>query len=523
MVHIAEGLPFRWFSNFCIDKRVLLSPERTHITPQHEGVKSGFTFETSTQWGQGYVQLLQDSSGNWKAFTVYMVASDIKGQEESGRELGIYGGHTVPWPTVLGARRKQAEESPHALIRHVGVMVAARFKQMNIPTLVLEAQPRLGDVWRNRYESLLLHTPRVHDHFLYHRYPQNWPLHTPKDKLANWIEYYADAQDLTVWTSSRPAEDSHPTYDDVTKRWTIVVERAGERVTLHPGHIVCCIGILGPKIIPHIKNSERFKGTVIHGGDYKTPEPYKNKRVVVVGAGNTAGDICIDLSSCADSITLVQRSKSTLVPAEVLRKFLTQLWPDDGSIPTEISDFLAASTPLNLIRSFTKPIKAGDSGESGEYAALYKGLREKGMIVDDGDGGKTVPFQVLEKFGVLDVGCANLIISGRVGVKHGVEVAELKEESVVFTDGSEIPADAVIFATGYRSIHENLVRIFGEETVQRTSPIWGLDAEGELRNVYRQTGHPGLWYGAGGFQVARYGSKQLAMLLKAQDLGLTEL
>ncbi|KXN81177.1 putative indole-3-pyruvate monooxygenase YUCCA7 [Leucoagaricus sp. SymC.cos] len=524
--HLVERLPHRCFSNFHTDDRPYLTPERAEVMPSHEGVKSGFLFETAAQWGRGYVQLIQDEDQTWKAKVVYMTAADIKGQEESGREIGVYGGHTIPWPTVYGARRKEIEENPHVLIigaGQTGIMVAARFKQMNIPSLVIEATPRVGDVWRDRYESLLLHTPRMHDHFLYQRFPQNWPLHTPKDKLASWMEQYADSHDLTVWTSTTTADDSIPIYDESTKRWTVTVVRAGQRITLHPAHIISAIGTLGPRIMPEVKTPERFKGTVIHGGDYKSSEPFKNKRVVVVGAGNTAGDICLDLSSCADTITLVQRSPSVLVPVEVVVNHLSRGWPDDGSIPTEVSDFKWGSTPIKLLRSIMKMKKAGGGGEDGKYAALYRGLREKGMIVNSGEDGEGNMIKVLEKFAgfMLDVGCSKLVISGRVGVKHGVEVAELKEESVVFTDGSEIPADVVIFATGYESIHHTLIKIFGKETIDRAGGIWGLDEEGELRNVYRPSGHPGLWYCAGGFQICRYGSKQLAMLIKASDLGLT--
>lgn len=110
---------------------------------------------------------------------------------------------------------------------------------------------------------------------------------------------------------------------------------------------------------------------------------------------------------------------------------------------------------------------------------------------------------------MLDVGCAKLILCGRVAVKHGVEVAEMREESVIMTDGSEIPADAVIFAyapfldslydfecdpfsTGYHAIHENLAQMFGEETMKRAGRFWGLDEEGEIRQVYRPTGHPAV-------------------------------
>jgi len=304
------------------------------------------------------------------------------------------------------------------------------------------------------------------------------------------------------------------------------------------------MGSMGSMIMPHVANFERFKGTVIHGADFKTPEPYRNQRVVVVGVGNTAGDICIDLSTCAESITLVQRSQSTLIPAEILRNAENKRWPDDGSIPVEIADFLAEATPINLRRLNSKIIKAGGGGDSGKYAAMYRALREKGMVVDDGADGEGTEFQVFEKFGgkspiktsatnelryrqasvsevqalvsihrsshlVLDAGCVKLILCGRVGVKHGVELAEMREESVIMTDGSEIPADAVIFAyvpffnalygfecnpyrTGYHSIHESLVQMFGEETMKRAGRFWGLDEEGELRQVYRPSGHPAV-------------------------------
>ncbi|KAF9449017.1 FAD/NAD(P)-binding domain-containing protein [Macrolepiota fuliginosa MF-IS2] len=525
--HISQGLISRSFSNFQIDTRQFLAPEQGQVGSSHEGILSGFLFETGVQWCQGYVQLTQESDGVWRAFVVYMAASDIKGREEAGRELGHYCGHTVSWPTILGARRREIEANPHAIIiggGQTGVTVAARFKQMNIPALVIDISPRLGDAWRNRYDSLTLHTPRMHDHFLYQRYPKNWPLYTPKDKLANWIEHYVDAQDLTVWTSSKPAEDSYPVYDEVTKRWTIIIDRAGKHVTLHPVHIICCMGTVGTPISPEVKNRGAFKGTVIHGSQCKSPLPFTNKHVVVVGAGNTAGDICLDLSVCVDTITLIQRSESILVPIEVARVGLSRFWPDDGTIPTEIADFKACSTPTNLARTYSKMLKAGGGGESGKYAAMYKGLREKGMIVNDGADGEGSYFQALERFGgfMLDVGCSKLVISGRVKVKHGVEVAELKEDSVVFTDGSEILADAVIFATGYHSINDELVRIFGKTTVDRAGQMWGLDEEGELRNVYRPTGHPALWYCGGGFRDIRYGSKQLAMQIKATDLGLRD-
>ncbi|EKM77860.1 hypothetical protein AGABI1DRAFT_76892 [Agaricus bisporus var. burnettii JB137-S8] len=525
--HVSEGFPHRSFSNFELDTRPHLSPEHEAFGPQQEGIVSGFLFETNNQWGQGYFRLVIDEEGVWRALTVYMIALDIKGHEEPKGESGVYGDHMTHWSTISDSQRKSIEEDPQVLIigaGQAGVNVAARFKQMNIPALVIDAHPRLGNTWRNRYNSLLLHTPRMYGQFLYQPYPTNWPYFCPKDKVANWIEFYVDSQDLVVWTSTKPAEDSRPVYDKETKRWTIVVDRAGERITIRPAHIICCMGPLGSRFTPEVKNRDVFKGTVIHGGEYTVPTPFAKKRVVVVGAGNTAGDICLDLSSSADNITMIQRSRTSLVPLAITNAIFDRSWPDDGSVPMEVADFLSSSMPFNLTRKYARIAKAGGGGESGAYAEMYKGLREKGMIVDTGIEGEGVVFQAFEKSAgyMLDVGFSKLVLSGRVKVKHGVEVASFKEESIILSDGSEIPADVVIFATGYHAIHDEIIKVFGYETAEKAGRLGGVDEEGERINTFRPTGHPALWYGGGSFYEARYQSKQVAMLIKASELGLRD-
>ncbi|KAF9448828.1 hypothetical protein P691DRAFT_791991 [Macrolepiota fuliginosa MF-IS2] len=86
---------------------------------------------------------------------------------------------------------------------------------------------------------------------------------------------------------------------------------------------------------------------------------------------------------------------------------------------------------------------------------------------------------------VPDVGCSKLVISCRVKVEHKVEVIELKPESVVFTDGSEVPVDAVIFAhvhrSGFDSINNDIVKIFGKATIDRNGQIGGTDEEDVLK------------------------------------------
>ncbi len=128
--HISKQLPRKSFSNFRVDTRQFLAPERGRVGSDPEGILFGFLFETNIQWGQGYAQLVQGEDGVWRALVVHMTATDIKGHEEVGRELGIYSDHTVSWPTVLDLRRREVEDRPQALISMFSI---ASCKNSGIP------------------------------------------------------------------------------------------------------------------------------------------------------------------------------------------------------------------------------------------------------------------------------------------------------------------------------------------------------------------------------------------------------
>jgi putative flavoprotein involved in K+ transport len=96
-------------------------------------------------------------------------------------------------------------------------------------------------------------------------------------------------------------------------------------------------------------------------------------------------------------------------------------------------------------------------------------------------------------------------------------VERFTKDGVVFTDGSFLPADVVVLATGYKNMRESARRLFGDAVADRCSPVWGLDEEGELRTIWRRSGHPGLWFMGGNLQQARTYSKFLALQIKADE------
>ncbi|KAJ7486977.1 hypothetical protein FB451DRAFT_1228459 [Mycena latifolia] len=379
-----------------LDTRTHRTPEFGHITHAASGVSSGFTFETAVGPGAGYFSLVEDSEGAWKALVVLMTLADIRGHEESGPERGVYGGHTLAWQDVHRERREEIERNPHVIIvggGQTGLNVAARFRQMNIPTLLVETNERIGDNWRKRYPMLTLHTVKSHHGMLYQSYPENWPIYTPRDKLADWLEQYALSQDLVVWTNSRLLPT--PAYDTATKRWTVVIDRAGTHVTLHPAHIVLAAGALGAPIIPSIPDAHLFSGTVVHSAAYAGGKAFTGKRVLVVGAGNSSADVCQDLSvQGAAEVTMLQRSSTCVVSVDSVARVLERIWPPN--VPTDVADFKSQAMPFLLLRHIGTETTEHMWAEEAE---THRGLREAGLSLTMGKDGEGQLPMVFERFG----------------------------------------------------------------------------------------------------------------------------
>ena len=227
---------------------------------------------------------------------------------------------------------------------------------------------------------------------LYQPYPKNWPIYTPRDKLADWLEQYVGSQDLIVWTNSRflPV----PSYDFNAKRWTIVVDKNGTHVTLHPAHIILATGSLGRPLIPEVLDKHLFRGISLHANEYPGGRSFAGKHVVVIGAGNTSADICQDLSFHGAHVTMAQRSSTCVVSSNAILEFLLHLWPE--GVSTETSDFKFAALPLLLLKKLA--VEGGEQFWARE-AEMHKGLEKAGLKLNKGiDGSGQYPL-LLERLG----------------------------------------------------------------------------------------------------------------------------
>lgn len=168
-----------------------------------------YTFETPVANGDGFVRLLKDAEdgGKWKALTVSLTLTELKQYPEiarASRPIGHEYGSRVSTQNWADVREEESEfktKDPQVIIVGAGqggLMLAARLKRQGVRTLIVEKNKRLGDNWRLRYKSLVLHDYVWANHFPYLKFPDDWPVFIPKDKIANWFESYASIMELNV-------------------------------------------------------------------------------------------------------------------------------------------------------------------------------------------------------------------------------------------------------------------------------------------------------------------------------------
>lgn len=522
-VWLSEALPSHTAKNFCVEDDPAIGAIGEHNT----ALQFFFTFETEIALGRGFVRLVQDPDApdRLKAFTVLTTMRELKAfPEPRGRRRPRDDMRTTSSQTWLEERKRAGEFSqsdPEVIIiggGQSGLMLAARLGQLNVSTLVVERTERIGDVWRNRYRSLKLHNEICINHFAYMPFPDTWPVYIPKDKLANWLEFYAESMEVNVWTKTTflGAE-----YDALHKRWTARLRTTDGTIrVMRPSHIVMAVGVSGLPSLPKLEGEDNFGGQIVHSSGRIDDLPVKNKSVLVVGAGTSAHDIAQDLHARGANVTMLQRSSITVVSLEPSSVRPYELYrQNDGVRPIADIDLMAASVPYDLLARLHKPLSHQMAEEDKD---LLDGLRKVGFLLDNGEDDTGYFLKLLRHQAgyYLNVGASDLIIEGKIKLKAGVGIARLEPKKVILSDGTALDADIVVLATGYQPLQEAVRAMFGDEVADRVGPIWGLGNDGELRNMYARTAQQGLYVAGGGIPGARAYSQYTALLIKADLEGL---
>ena len=164
--------------------------------------------------------------------------------------------------------------------------------------------------------------------------------------------------------------------------------------------------------------------------------------------------------------------------------------------PIEDADLLNMSIPHPIAKRIhidaTKETTRRD-------AELLQGLQTAGFALDDGPSHAGTFMKYLHRGGgyYIDVGASQLIIDGAIKIHQGHEVRRIEPHAVVLDDSTELPADEIVLATGFQNMRNTARKIFGDALADRVQDVWGFDEEGEMRTMWRRSGHPGYWFAGG--------------------------
>ena len=492
-----------------------------------------FTFETHRARGLGHLRLRDG-----QCWTLLTTMTEIKGCEEKrgpARESGVAHGAVRGRETWSERRARENAEfadgkkQPYCVIvggGQGGIALAARLRRLEVPAVVLEKNARPGDSWRNRYRSLCLHDPVWYDHLPYLPFPDHWPVFSPKDKIGDWLESYARVMELNYWNST---ECLGAEYDPGRKEWKVRARRDnGGEVVLRPKQLVMATGMSGVPNIPEIPGADRFGGKLVHSSQHQGGEGWGGKKALVLGSNNSAHDIAADLWEQGADVTMIQRSSTHIAKSETLMELaLGGLYSESavrGGISTNKADLIFASVPYAIMAGFHIPVYEEMARRD---ADLYARLEKAGFLLDWGDDGSGLFMKYLRRGSgyYIDVGASDLVANGDIKLRSGVNIARLREGSAVLTDGTELPADLIVLATGYGSMNGWAAKLISREVADRVGKCWGLGSgttkdpgpwEGELRNMWKPTRQEGLWFHGGNLHQSRHYSQFLSLQIKAR-------
>lgn len=502
---------------------------------EEDGVTTAWiSFETGIARGYGLMRLRDG-----KIWTLLTTMVELKGHEEprgANRPLGARHGagkHRTTWKEERDAEEKGLgyDTQPYTVIiggGQGGIALGARLRQLGVPTIIVEKNDRPGDSWRNRYKSLCLHDPVWYDHLPYIKFPENWPVFSPKDKIGDWLEMYTRVMELNYWNRSTAKSAS---FDENTREWTIVVDREGEEVVLKPRQLVMATGMSGKANMPTFPGMDKFRGDQHHSSKHPGPDRYRGKKAVVVGSNNSAHDIAAALWENDVDVTMVQRSSTHIVRSDTLMEVgLGALYSEEAvanGVTTEKADLIFASLPYAILHEFQIPAYAEMKERDRDF---YAGLEKAGFWLDWGDDDSGLFMKYLRRGSgyYIDIGASQLIIDGEIMLKRG-QVVEVDETGVILDDGTHLEADVIVYATGYGSMNGWVADLISQEMADKVGKVWGLGSdttkdpgpwEGEERNMWKPTQQEALWFHGGNLHQSRHYSQFLSLQIKARMEGI---
>jgi len=317
-----------------------------------------------------------------------------------------------------------------------GLAVAACLKARDVPFLLLEQSDRIGSAWRGHYDRLHLHTSRGMSGLPGYPMPRSYPRYPSRDQVVAYLEQYAAHFGIEphfnqrLWHAARAGD-----------RW--LARTADRHYTADA--LVLATGYARVPNVPVWPGMEVFSGQLLHSSEYRNGRPFAGQDVLVVGFGNSGGEIAVDLHEHGARPSIAVRGPVNVIPRDTLGISSLRWNLVLSRLPGGLGDLVAAPLVYAYVGN------------------VYKhGLRKNPL-------GPIEQIKTEEQVPLIDMGTVKLIKSGRLTVYPGVE--RFTPDGVVFADGRERAFDAVVLATGYRPDVSELIPQADETVAPGGAPV----------------------------------------------------
>ena len=308
-----------------------------------------------------------------------------------------------------------------------GLATAAQLRSHDLPFRLLDAGHEVGESWRRRYDSLSLHTVRSLSGLPGLAIPKEYGAWVRRDDLVAYLQAYAAEFELFPEFGVEATR-----IERTASGWRVTTTtKEHDADEIDAAAVVVASGYSHTPWTPDWPHRDLFGGTMLHTRDYREPSPFRGRRVLVVGSGNSAADLVVDLAGVADEVLLAVRTPPTIVRRASF------------GVPSQLIGLATAKLPalavnplLGLLRKLTVPDLTGQGLAAPGGKSYSQFLRSR-----------TVP--------ILDTGFVDIVRSG--GVRIVPAMASYTDTGARLADGSTVAVDTIIAATGYRPALEPLV------------------------------------------------------------------
>lgn len=298
-----------------------------------------------------------------------------------------------------------------------GLGIAGRLRKAGIDFEIIEKSNNVANAWHHHYDRLHLHTVKQLSHLPHLPFPDDYPLYVPREKIVEYMDNYAATFNIQphfgVTATSVSKKDGE---------WITTTDKGQ---TFQSQNVIIATGVNRVPNIPSWKGQEQFGGTILHAKAYKNASPFKGKKVLVVGMGNTGAELALDLSENDCETYLSVRGPVSIVPRDL------------NGRPVQLTSIQLAKIPFGIgdwLGNFIRGIYLGD-------------LRKYGL-----QSPKLSPAKQLKETGktpVVDIGTVNQIKAGKIKIMP--DITSFNAAGVQFNNGAHLDIDAVVLATGYRA------------------------------------------------------------------------